>query len=140
MKSSLKLAAAAGIGFLAALALAGCFSSGYSYAIFDRQAEPSDAFPSDLPDYAADDLDPASSRYVTEHEGNALYLVKSSGDAAGGVCLLVYPDNSPDWVVACGGTPDLGVGGPTGDYIVRPDAAPAPEKATQISTNIFVQQ
>jgi hypothetical protein len=37
-------------------------------------------------------------------------------------------------------TPDLGVGGPTGDYIVRPDAAPAPEKATQISPNVFVQQ
>lgn len=139
MGSTVKLAWVVGVGLLAVLALAGCsiVNPGSGFAVLDRDAERGDALPTALPDYANDNLRPTSSRFVGEHDGNALYLAKGKED--GRICLLIYPDNSSDWVIGCGGAPEFSVGGPTGDYIVRPDGAPAPDHFIEVTTNVFAR-
>jgi len=139
MGSTGKLASLVGVGLLAALTLTGCINQGSGFAALDREAEPSDAMPAGLPDYADDDLDPMSSRFVGEHNGNALYLAKGKG-GGGRICLLIYPDDSASWVIGCGGALEFRVGGPTGDYTVRPDGAPAPEHSIEVATNVFAPE
>jgi len=134
----MKFALVVGIGLFTVVALAGCINPGSGFAALDREAEPGDALPADLPNYADDNLEPTSSRFVGEHDGNALYLAK--GKDANGICLLVYPDTAADWVIGCGGSPEFGVGGPSGGYIVRPDGAPAPQDYVEIATNVFAHE
>ena len=134
----MKLASVVGVGLFTVVALTGCMNSGSGLAALDREAEPGDALPADLPDYADDNLEPMSSRFVGEHNGNALYLAK--GKEVNHICLLVHPDNSAEWVIGCGGSPEFGVGGPSGGYVVRPDGALVPEDYVEIATNVFAHE
>ncbi len=140
MGLKMKVVVLAGVAASAVLALTAC-TNGSAFGALDRAAAGSDALPTDLPTYAYDDVDEASSRLVGEHDGNSLYLVR--GKEADRVCLLVYP-NSTEWVLGCGGAPEFGVSGPTGSYTVRADApagAPAPEgHSKEIATNVFAAQ
>ena len=70
--------------------LSGCtFGEDFEhYAIFDREAEPADAPPSELADQDLYDVDVDSLRFATEYEGDRLYLAKGN-DPRGGICLLV---------------------------------------------------
>ncbi|RXZ51856.1 hypothetical protein [Agromyces binzhouensis] len=137
MASPCKIASLAGTSLLVVLVLTGCIDSGSGFAVLERDAVVADALPADLPDYADDELEPLSSRFVGEHDGNMLFLAK--GKEPGTVCLAVYP-NATDWVIGCGGgSAEFGVGGPSGGYIVRPDGAPAPELHREVATNVFAR-
>jgi len=131
----MKLASVVGVGLFTVIALTGCMNPGSGLAVLDGEAEAGDALPDDLPDHADDNLEPTSSRFVGEHDGNALFLAK--GKEANQICLLVYPNNSAEWVIGCGGSPEFGVEGPSGGYVVRPDGAPTPENYVEITTNVF---
>ena len=67
----------ASIAFVA-LALSGCIAAGSGFAVLDRDAEPEDVLPSGLPDFSDEDVEPSSSRFVSEHDGDELYLAKST--------------------------------------------------------------
>lgn len=137
MASPCKIAFLAGTSLFAVLTLTGCIDSGSGFAVLGRDAVPADALPADLPDYADDGLEPSSSRFVGEHDGNMLFL--ATGKEAGTVCLAVYP-NATDWVIGCGdGGSEFAVGGPSGGYTVRPDGAPAPELHREVATNVFAR-
>lgn len=135
MKSASRVASAAAVGLSVVLGLTGCSGSGSGsgFAVLDAAAEPGDTLPTDLPDYADDRLDPASSRFVGEHDGDRLYLAKGENAT---ICLLVY-SNDRDWVIGCS-RGDGTVSSGSRAYAVRPDAAPAPEGATELSPNVFV--
>jgi hypothetical protein len=117
-----------------AIGLSGCLDGGSGFAVLDRPAESADALPTDLPDYAFDNLDPESARFVADHDGVELYLTRG---ADSGICLLAYP-NAEDWVVGCSGGRWLKVGGRSTKYEVRADGAPAPEGATALSANVYL--
>jgi hypothetical protein len=134
VKSALKVTSVVAVGLLAALALAGCVRAGSGFAVLDREGAPGDILPTDLPDYAYEGLDPASSRFVGEHDGDRLYLAKGDHST---ICLVVYPNNE-DWFIGCGGGDGSGtVSGPSRAYQIRPDAAPAPTGAEEITQNVF---
>lgn len=122
-------------GLLSVLVLAGC-SSGNGYPILDRGAEAADAVPNTLPDYAGNNADLSSSRFVGEHDGTSLWLMKGNDPAT--VCLLAYPD-ADGWVIGCSDMAgQSGVGGPGTQYVYQPDFAPAPEDSIEISANVYV--
>ncbi|RXZ72456.1 hypothetical protein [Agromyces albus] len=132
--SALKLASVVAVVLLAGMGLAGCISPASGFAVLDRAAEAGDALPKDLPDYADDSLDPTTSRFVGEHDGDRLYLARGDNSA---ICLVIYPNNE-EWVVGCGEGGGLtAVSGPSGTYEIRPDGAPAPTGAEEISPNVF---
>lgn len=135
VESASKVLSIAAGGLLIALGLTGCLSSGSGFAVLDAPAQPGDVLPTELPDYAYDGLDPASSRFVGEHDGDRLYLAKGANASA---CLIVYPNNQ-EWVIGCGGGDgSVTVGNGTRKYEVQPDDAPAPNGAEEISPNVFV--
>ena len=137
MGSGGKLAGTVALSMFLALALSGCIGVGSGFAVLDRDAEPEDVLPSGLPDFSDEDVEPSSSRFVGEHDGDQLYLAKSKD---GGICLLVAPENPRDWVMGCGAGIAVDVGGPSGNYLVRPDAAPAPEDSVRISPNVYAAE
>lgn len=136
MASPCKIASLAGTSLIAVLTLTGCIDPGTGFAVLDREAVAADALPADLPDYADDNLEPSSSRFVGEHDGNMLFLAK--GREPRTVCLAIYP-NATDWVIGCGGGGEFAVGGPSGGYTVRPDSAPEPELHREVAPNVFVR-
>lgn len=133
-RSALRAVAGA-IGLAAACGLTGCVDTGPAFSVLDREAQEVDALPTDLPDYADDNLDPASSRFVGEHDGDRLYLAKGEDSS---VCLVIFPDDG-EWVAGCSGDyAPFTVGSQALGYEVRPDSAPVPTGAERISENVFV--
>jgi hypothetical protein len=120
------------IALMALLPLTGC-ATGDVYSDLSREVTDDDAWPSDLPDYAARDLDVDSNRLVGHDGETYIYLVKST-EPIGGPCLLIYPD-SKSWAVSCGGS-GLRAGSGTATYILHPDGSPA--EGTAISENVSV--
>jgi hypothetical protein len=116
--------------------VAGCSSSGVSYAVLDRDAQPSDQLPEQVI-AGSTDIDPSTARLVGDHDGVDLWLTRA--ETADTVCLVVFP-NEADWVVGCGAEGGgLGVGGPSGDYLVVSDGSPSPDGATKLSENVYVE-
>lgn len=117
------------------LTLAGCSSSGVSYSILDREADAADELPAAVL-ATTDEIDGSTSQLAGEYDGSTFWL--ASAVRPDTVCLVVYP-NEDDWVATCGaeGGP-IGVGGPSGNYILGPDGMPAPEDATQVADNVYV--
>jgi hypothetical protein len=137
----LNVASVVTVGLLAAIGLTGCINAGSGFAnagsgfaVLDRAARPDDTLPTDLRDYAYEGLDPASSRFVGEHDGDRLYL--ANGDHST-ICLVVYA-NGKDWFIGCSDDGSGTVSGPSRAYQVRPDAAPAPTRTQAISQNVYV--
>lgn len=116
-----------------ALALAGC-SGPAGYAALDRDAEPSDALPEELPAHALEDVDEGSARHIGTDEGTDLRLLRAEHGSE--VCVLAYPD-AVDWVMGCGGEGAVTIDGPAGSFAVQPDGATPPTDATRISDNVF---
>lgn len=120
---------------LISIALTGCTTGSAGYPIFDRAAQPEDTTPTSLPDYARDNIDLITTRYVGEHHGTQLWLGK--GREAATVCLLAYPDDH-DWVIGCGGEGQNEVYGvKVGRFVFQPDEHPAPEDSEAISDNVY---
>ncbi|MEL4317440.1 hypothetical protein WJX64_00330 [Leifsonia sp. YIM 134122] len=137
MGKSMGLLAASAASLFAVVTLSGCVDPGTSFAVFDREAVSTDAFPSDLPDYADDELVPASSRFVGEYDGDTLYLAQGK---KGEICLLIDPEDSVDWSLGCGGGTSINAGGPRGEYFVRPDSGTPPEGSVRISDNVYAAE
>lgn len=123
------------IGLVFVFLLTGCAPDEPKYAIFDSTADSEDAVPDALPSYAGDSADLTTSRFVGEHDGVPLWLLR--GREGSTVCLLAFPD-AVDWVMGCGGESGPGgMEGPSGEYVFQPDGLPAPEDASRISTNVY---
>lgn len=115
--------------------LGGCAWSGASYEVLDRDRQASDELP-EVVAAGSDDMDADSARFIGEHDGVEFWLART--DAPESVCLVVYP-NDTDWVTGCGAYGgQLGVGGPSGDYLLMPDGLPAPEDATKLTENVYL--
>ncbi|MGM1018013.1 MAG: hypothetical protein ACQEW8_10795 [Actinomycetota bacterium] len=120
---------------VAAFTLSGCTTPGHAYAVLDRDAQPTDAVPDDLPPHAWRDADPASARSVGEHDGTSLWLARGTDEA--GTCLLAYADEEA-WVISCGGEgAPFVLGGVAGSFTVVPDGSVVPDGATEISENVY---
>ena len=118
-----------------AFLLTGCVASGFPYAAFERDAQATDEVPAELPAYAGDSADLDTARFVGEHDGTSLWLMRGSTQT--GICILAYRDEEV-WPLGCisAGAP-MGVGGLAGSFTVVPDDAPAPEGAVQVSKNVY---
>lgn len=128
-------AALFGASLLLALTLTGCVASSSGFEVLEREATAADALPSGLPDYSTDRLMATSSRFITEHDGNSLYLARSADDES--VCLVIYA-SAEEWISGCGSTGrEFGLGGPMGNYVVLPSAADAPDGVERLSDNLY---
>ncbi|MDQ0894634.1 hypothetical protein [Agromyces ramosus] len=119
--------------------LSGC-TFGEHYAIFDREAEPADAPPSDLADQELHGVDVDSLRFATEYEGDRLYLARGTDGMV--VCLLVDGPGDDGVSAACsGGGWVAAKGGPgSHEYHVHPDGTPLPTDVyTDLTENISVK-
>ena len=133
------LASSASIALL--VLLSGCTfgEDAEHYAIFDREAAPADAPPSELADQELHGIDVDSLRFATEYEGDRLYLAKGS-DPRGGICLLVDGPGEDDVSAACSGGSWVGMEGRHA-YHVHPDSGvPLPDEGyTDVTENISVK-
>jgi hypothetical protein len=124
------------VAITALVALSGC-ATGEGYSDLSRKATADDEWPSSLPEYAADNIDPKSSRLVGHDGSTALYLAEST-DPSGGVCLLIYPESN-NWVVGCGAHELTVGGGGNTTYVVRGDGA-LDDDDDAISENVFAKR
>ncbi|WP_127791847.1 hypothetical protein [Agromyces sp. LHK192] len=122
---------------LSVAVLSGCVQPGSGFAALERDRTAGDEVPTDLPDHAFGEADLSSSRLVGSHNDSDLYLLRSNDRRS--VCLLAYP-NDTEWVVSCGqGGSGFGLGGPAGDFIVRPDHTPAPDGYVAVASNVYTR-
>lgn len=117
-------------------ATSACSAAASTYADLDEAPPADKTVPADLPEYALEEFDADSVRWVGDYADTDLWLSEGSDDLA--VCLLAYA-NADDWVGGCagsGGTMTTGTGGgPT--FFVVPDGHDAPSDATQVSNNVY---
>lgn len=130
------MAASASIALV--VLLSGC-TFGERYAIFDREAEPSDAPPPELANQELQGIDVESLRFATEHEGDRLYLAKGSDGM--GICLLIDGPRDDGVSSACSGGSWVGAKGPgPHEYHVHSDGTPLPDDVyTDLTENISVK-
>jgi hypothetical protein len=135
---SLRVArAAAGLALtLSAIVLGGCAAFPTSYAVLDRDAEPADTVPDDVIEQDSGDVaDLASARFVGDHSGSSLWLLR--GVEPSTVCVLAYRDES-EWGMGCGGERGpIEISGPAGHFAAVPEDYPTPDGATRISDNVY---
>jgi hypothetical protein len=133
--------AAVGAGAIVAIVVLGLTAcSGSGFSVLDRDAEPSDALPADLPDSVSDSLVPSSVRFAGTSADDLIYVAKGVESASYGgesVCLLIYQEQSKEWSSVCGHGP-IRVGDGFRSYTLRIDGAPVPDGAVQVSANVFV--
>ncbi|MGO1840263.1 MAG: hypothetical protein ACTH0E_12195 [Candidatus Microbacterium stercoravium] len=115
--------------------LTACSGHQSAFVDLDGEREAADELPQ-REDYAYENVDVDSSRFVGDHEGTSLWLAQDIRGS--GVCLIADASGS-DWGVACGGATGLELDGVVGTFHVVPDAAAPPEGATQISENVYAQ-
>lgn len=123
------------LAFSAAV-LSGCTAFATGYAVLDREAEGADALPDAFIEQdPADIADLSSARYVGEHSGSSLWLLR--GLDQGSVCILAYRDETAG-IMGCGseGGP-VEMSGPAGHFVTVPDDYPTPDEATRISDNVY---
>lgn len=85
---------------------------------FTRAAIPTDALPTDLPDYAYENVIEESSRFVGEQDSVSFYVARgiAQGPGESPLCVLTYPTGGQeDWSVTCGGLP---IKATTGDIAI----------------------
>ena len=111
--------------------LSGCAAQQSSFTDLQGSRESQDELPQ-LADYAYDDVDESTSRFIAEHEGTSLWLAAGLEDST--VCL-VADAGAEAWVVTCGAGA-FNSSGVTGTFEVAPDGATAPEGSMQISENV----
>lgn len=121
---------------LSAIALSGCTAFSTGYAVLERDAEPADALPEEvIEQYSADDADLPSARFVGEHSGSSIWLLRGADE--GTICVLAHLDETAGGM-ACGGERGpIGMSGPAGHFMVVPDDYPSPDGATRISDNVY---
>ena len=118
---------------VAVLLLAGCV--GERFSDLEGPATADDVLPADLPDYASEEIDADSVRYVGEHEGRTFYLALRDPS---GICVIVY-QSSEQWVSGCGGMGNVSVYDGTVTASVVPDGSPVPENGIRIGNNIVLE-
>lgn len=102
---------------------------------FERAQNVADALPTSLPDYATNQLDLTTSRFVGDYDGSAIYVVQSSDDAP--FCVLIYPKSPPtDWVMGCGDGIPLTVTAPGGLSVKLLPRNQAPDGWTPLDANV----
>lgn len=128
-------ASAPAVVAIVALGFCSCAVSGPTYSVLAQDVQAEDALPEALPDYAGDEADLASARFVGEHDGSDLWLARAHDESR--ICLLAYADDDA-WVLGCSGAGEpLGIGGVAGTFKVVPDGEPGPDGAVQISENLY---
>lgn len=116
--------------------LAGCGSSD-GFAILDGQVEAVDELPPTVGDEVSDEVRDESVRFVTDFQGDALYLAR--GRSAGIVCLIVVPEtDQAAWRVGCGELQDGTTQTPAAPLRIRTDSTRLPSGDTEISRNLSV--
>lgn len=121
---------------LSAATLSGCTAFSSGYAVLDRAVEPADAVPDAVAEQDSGDVaDLSSARFVGEHSGSSLWLIRGLDEKT--VCVLAYLDES-QWGMGCGGeTGPVEMSGPAGHFMALPDDYPAPDGATRVSDNVY---
>lgn len=118
--------------------LSGC-TFGERYAIFDGEAEQSDAPPPELASQELQGIDIESLRFAIEYEGDRLYLAKGADGM--GICLLIDGPEDDGVSSHCSGGSWVGAMGPGPyEYHVHPDGTPLPNDVyTDLTENISVK-
>lgn len=127
-----RYAAAAALALASIVLLSGCTAPQDAFTDLRGDRESRDELPQ-LAEYAYDDVEVSTSRFVGEHDGTSLWLALGLEDS--GICI-VADAGEDSWVVGCGGE-TIKIGGMAGTYEVLPDAATAPEGATKVSENVY---
>ena len=128
----LRYASATALVLASITLLSGCSTDLVGFSDLQGERESRDELP-ELTDYAYDDVDVSTSRYVGEHAGTSLWLARGLENST--VCL-VADAGEDEWVVGCGGG-TVGVDGLAGKYQVVVDGVQAPEGAVKISENVY---
>jgi hypothetical protein len=118
---------------VAGLLLAGCApSTGFS----DLEREPlqEDAVPTSLPDYAFDDIEAGTVRFVDVIGDHHLYLTKGTELP---VCLLAYADDA-DWFASCGSNM-LTISADNFEAMVVDDSMPTKGGWTRAGRNVLIK-
>ncbi|GAA3631271.1 hypothetical protein GCM10022200_12660 [Microbacterium awajiense] len=114
--------------------LAGCVPIGPVYSVLDRDATADDQVP-EVVESGAADIAIETARYVGQAEGVGSWLAHATTPDL--ICLIVY-SNAQEWVTGCGGGgTEFGLGGPSGQFVVLPDGASAPNNASQLAENVY---
>lgn len=117
----------------------GCAQQRASYADLTEAPAVDKPTPADLPEYALEDFDVETIRWVGEHDGTEFWLGEGAEDYA--VCFLGYVD-AEDWVGGCAGDGGT-MGTRSGDgpvFHVVPDGGDPPSGATKLSNNVYVTE
>ena len=117
----------------AVLVLMGC-APGAGYADLDREASAADTAPADLPDYALDEMDTGTLRFVDEFDHMRVFLAKGNDQP---LCILIYV-NELDWTSSCGSEMMSASTGNLEVMIVN-DATPERKGWTRVSDNLDVK-
>lgn len=131
MGRMLKAALLGGATLTMAALLTGC-TAGETYAIFDREAQASDALPDAVLADGDDVIDPDTSRFVGEDGDVSLWLARPA--QPGGACIVAYRSDEV-WLTGCGS--QVEISGEVGPYAIAPDGFPAPEGMTRLFDNIY---
>lgn len=130
--SRLRFAATASLALASIVLLSGCTVSQDAYADLRGDQETHDELPR-LADYAYDNVDVSTSRFVGEYEGTSLWLAQGLEDSS--ICIVAAAADDA-WVAGCGsGTTKIS--GITGTFEAIPDGAIGPEGATRVSENVY---
>jgi hypothetical protein len=134
------------VGFVGVLGLAGCTpaQSGYDdraslYSAFQREPDALDTPPEGIEDSGLIRT-PSDVRYIGEHNDTDLWLIASGEEGTAEFCLSV-DSHSVGLSTACGGTGSMWIQGGDGPiYHLVPNGSAAPEGATQIFDNVYVEE
>lgn len=130
--SQLRYFAAVALALASIVVLSGCTAPQDAFTDLQGDRESQDELPQ-LADYAYDNVDVSTSRFVGEHDDTSLWLAQGLEDA--GICIVADAGDDA-WAVGCGGQ-TIKIGGVAGTFEVVPDGAIAPEGATQLSENVY---
>lgn len=96
----------------ALLSVSGCTASSGTFLPLEREQLPEDHLPGEVQQSQVPDLDQASTRLATTHQGRDYYLATAQADALG--CLFVVPqDSTQQFVGGCGALDDTRAGSGT---------------------------
>lgn len=130
--SQLRVAALASLALASIVLLSGCMASQDAYADLQGDRESHDELPR-LADYAYDNVDVSTSRFVGEYDGTSLWLARGLEDSS--ICIVAAAADDA-WFAGCGGATTK-IGGIAGTFEVIPDGARGPEGATRVSENVY---
>jgi hypothetical protein len=115
------------------LLLTGCIS-GTGYSDLEREPSAEDALPADLPDYATEDMEPGTIRFVVEADDRRIFLAEGTESP---VCVLAV-ESETNWVSSCGSSMMTTTSGSFAVMVVS-DGLPAEEGWSRFGENVLVR-